>query len=64
MLTENRPYDELVRQILTASGSNQTTPPASYYKVLRTPKETMENTTQLFLERRTKPLTHLILKPS
>ncbi len=46
---ENRPYDEIVRQILTATGSNQANPPASYYKVLRTPKETMENTTQLFL---------------
>jgi hypothetical protein len=46
---QNRPYDEFARQIITASGSNQTNPPASYYKVLRTAQETMENTTHLFL---------------
>jgi WD40 repeat protein len=46
---ENRPYDEFAYQILTASGSNQTNPAASYYKVLRTPEDTMENTTHLFL---------------
>lgn len=48
-VSENRPYDELARQILTASGSNNTNPPASYYKVLRTAEDTMENTTHLFL---------------
>jgi len=48
-VAENRPYDEFAHQILTASGSNQTNPPASYYKVLRTPEELMENTTHLFL---------------
>ncbi|MCM2371851.1 DUF1549 domain-containing protein [Aporhodopirellula aestuarii] len=48
-IAENRPYDEFARQILTATGSNQSNPPASYYKVLRTPEETMENTTHLFL---------------
>ncbi len=46
---ENRPYDEFAYEILTASGSNQTNPAASYYKVLRTPEDTMENTTHLFL---------------
>ena len=48
-LAENRPYDDFARQILTASGSNNENPPASYYKVLRTPEDTMENTTHLFL---------------
>lgn len=48
-VSENRPYDELARQILTATGSNNTNPPASYYKVLRTAEDTMENTTHLFL---------------
>jgi len=43
------PYDAFARAILTASGSNHENPPASYYKVLRDPEETMENTTQLFL---------------
>jgi hypothetical protein len=45
----NMPYDQMVRTILTASGSNQKNPPASYFKTLRTPVDTMENTTQLFL---------------
>jgi len=45
----NQPYDRFAFDILTASGSNVANPPASYYKVLRTPDAVMENTTQLFL---------------
>ena len=45
----NRPYDEFVREIIAASGSNRDHPAASYYKVLREPDLVMENTTQLFL---------------
>src|SRR5262249_19831698 len=45
----NMPYDQFARAILTASGSTLDNPPAAYFKVLRTPEETMENTTQLFL---------------
>ncbi len=48
-LSENMPYDQFVYRVLTASGSNLENPPASYYKVLRTPVDAMENTTQLFL---------------
>ena len=48
-IAENRPYDLFTRQVLTAQGSNNENPPASYYKVLRTPEDTMENTTHLFL---------------
>ena len=33
----NTPYDQFVRAILTASGSNQENPPASYFKILREP---------------------------
>jgi len=51
-IQENTPYDEFVRKILTASGSNKENPAASYYKVLRSPAETMENTTHLFLATR------------
>ncbi len=40
---------EFVRKILTASGSNRENPAASYFKTLRTPEATMENTTHLFL---------------
>jgi mono/diheme cytochrome c family protein len=45
----NMPYDQFVHQILTATGSNRENPPASYFKILREPAETMENTTHLFL---------------
>ena len=48
-IEENRPYDEFARQVLTASGSNKENPAASYFKVLRTPEDTMENTTHLFM---------------
>ena len=43
------PYDKFVRTILTASGSNRENPAAAYFKILREPTATMENTTQLFL---------------
>lgn len=48
----NKPYDEFVREVLTASGSTRDNPPAAYYKIHRDPAETMENTTQLFLATR------------
>ncbi|QEG01634.1 WD domain, G-beta repeat [Stieleria maiorica] len=48
-VVENRPYDQFARQILTATGSNKDNPAASYFKVLRDPENTMENTTHLFL---------------
>ena len=48
----NTPYDEFSRKIITATGSNKDNPAASYYKILRTPEETMENTTHLFLATR------------
>jgi len=46
---DNKPYDQFAYEILTASGSNLENPAASYYKILRNPTETMENTTHLFL---------------
>ncbi|MEO2016795.1 MAG: DUF1549 domain-containing protein [Fuerstiella sp.] len=45
----NTPYDEFVRKIVTADGSNKENPAASYYKILREPVDIMENTTHLFL---------------
>jgi hypothetical protein len=48
-VSTNMPYDKFAYAILTGSGSTLENPPAAYYKVLRTPEETMENTTQLFL---------------
>ncbi len=48
-VADNTPYNDFVRKIITASGSNKENPAASYYKILRTPEDTMENTTHLFL---------------
>jgi len=48
-IAQNRPYDQFVRDILTATGSNKDNPAASYYKILREPVDIMENTTHLFL---------------
>lgn len=45
----NTPYNQFVSEIITATGSNKTNPAASYYKILRTPEDIMENTTHLFL---------------
>ena len=45
----NMPYDKFVYEVITATGSNRENPPAAYFKTLRDPAETMENTTQLFL---------------
>ncbi len=46
---KNEPYNEFVRNVLTANGSNRLQPAASYFKVLRNAEEMMENTTHLFL---------------
>jgi len=48
-VASNTPYDKFVRTILTATGSNRENPAAAYFKILRDPAATMENTTQLFL---------------
>jgi len=45
----NLPYDQFVRSIVTATGSNRENPASAYFKILRDPASTMENTTQLFL---------------
>jgi WD40 repeat protein len=46
---KNTPYDQFVRKVITAKGSNKENPPASYFKILREPTAMMENTTHLFL---------------
>jgi hypothetical protein len=48
-IAANTPYDQFAREILTASGSNREHPAAAYFKTLRDPALTMENTTHLFL---------------
>ncbi len=51
-IEKNTPYDQLTRKILTATGSNRENPAASYWKIVRSPTEAMENTTHLFLATR------------
>ena len=51
-VSRNTPYDQFAKKILTATGSNKEQPQAAYYKILRTPVDTMENTTHLFLATR------------
>ncbi len=51
-IADNTPYDQFVRKIVAAQGSNKENPAASYYKILRDPDATMENTTHLFLATR------------
>ena len=51
-VANSTPYDEFVRKILTSTGSNKDNPAASYFKILRDPEATMENTTHLFLATR------------
>jgi WD40 repeat protein len=48
-VAKNTPYDQFARKVLTATGSNRENPAAAYYKILRNPVDTMENTTHLFL---------------
>ncbi|MCA9230531.1 MAG: DUF1549 domain-containing protein [Planctomycetales bacterium] len=48
-VTQDTPYDKFAYSLLTATGSNRENPAASYFKILRTPAETMENTTHLFM---------------
>ncbi len=48
-IAANTPYDRFARDILTATGSNREHPAAAYFKTLRDPALTMENTTHLFL---------------
>ncbi len=48
-IAENRPYDEFVRELITANGSTYTNPAANYFRVSREYTAAVENTTQLFL---------------
>jgi len=47
--TANKPYDKMVREILSATGSTNQNPAANFFRVTRDPKPTMEKTTQVFL---------------
>jgi len=48
-LLANVPYDQLVRQLLAATGTVVENPPVAWYKRVKDPKEQLEDVAQLFL---------------
>ena len=46
---ENQPYDQFVRELLTAQGSTFEQPAANFYRTVATTTDTLETTAQLFL---------------
>ncbi len=48
-LYENKPYDQFVRDILTASGEVSENPAVAWYREAAAPSQEMEDTAQLFL---------------
>jgi hypothetical protein len=48
-IAANKPYNKLVRELLTSRGSSYDDPAANYFRVTRDAKPTMEKTTQVFL---------------
>ncbi|WP_437227964.1 DUF1549 and DUF1553 domain-containing protein [Planctomicrobium sp. SH661] len=51
-LLENRPYDQFVREILTASGEASENPPVLWYRAEKDVHSQVEDVTQLFLGQR------------
>ena len=45
----NRPYDQWVRELLTASGNSAKVGPANFYRALRTPADLTKTVSQAFL---------------
>jgi hypothetical protein len=48
-LAENKPYDQFVREILTAAGDVTSFPPVTWYREVNQVNEQVEDTAQLFL---------------
>lgn len=46
---DDMPYDEFVREILTASGTAVDNPPVVWYRQVRSPEQNVDNVSQLFL---------------
>lgn len=51
-LRDNRPYDEFVRDVLTATGQEVATPPVVWYRTANEPSAQIEDVAQLFLGQR------------
>ena len=48
-LYDNKPYDQFVREIVTASGNADDNPPVAWYREVDQPNEQVEDVSQLFL---------------
>jgi hypothetical protein len=48
-LLANKPYDQLVRELLAATGTVVSNPPVAWYKRVTEPKQQIEDVAQLFL---------------
>jgi hypothetical protein len=48
-LLANKPYDQMVREILAATGTIQGNPPVAWYKRVKEPVQQLEDVAQLFL---------------
>jgi hypothetical protein len=48
-IASNKPYDRMVREMLTSRGSSYDNPAANFFRVTREPKPSMEKSTQVFL---------------
>jgi hypothetical protein len=48
----DKPYDEFAREILTATGDEDTSPPTVWYKEITTPEQFVDDTAQVFLGQR------------
>ncbi|OWK39163.1 hypothetical protein FRUB_06245 [Fimbriiglobus ruber] len=46
---ENKPFDKIVRELVTAKGSTFSNGPANYFKIANNPSDLTEATSQLFL---------------
>lgn len=48
-LLANKPYDQMVRELLAATGTVLSNPPVAWYKRVKDPKQQLEDVAQLFL---------------
>lgn len=48
-LLANKPYDQMVRELLAATGNVIANPPVAWYKRVKEPKQQLEDVAQLFL---------------
>ncbi len=51
-LAQNKPYDQFVREILTATGKEVKNPPVTWYREVRGPSAQLEDVSQLFMGQR------------